>query len=82
MSWDAVLTDRPGCQHTCSGKEDRKIVRGTVFPTNAIQICLTMKVLFGMALRQTTGFVERLLRLADLDGSVPCVGKSVPRTDF
>ena len=23
-----------------------------VFPTNAIQTCLTMKVLFGMALRQ------------------------------
>jgi hypothetical protein len=23
-----------------------------------IQTCLTMKVLFGMALRQTTGFVE------------------------
>ena len=34
-----------------------------VFPTNAIQTCLTMKVLFGMALRQTTGFVESLLRL-------------------
>ena len=29
----------------------------------AIQSCLTMKVLFGMALRQTTGFVESL-RLA------------------
>ena len=29
----------------------------------AIQTCLTMKVLFGMALRQTTGFVESLLRL-------------------
>ena len=46
-----------------------------VFPTNAIQTCLTMKVLFGMldigaplvratmALRHTTGFVESLLRL-------------------
>jgi hypothetical protein len=30
-----------------------------------------MKVLFGMALRQTTGFVESLLRLADLDWTVP-----------
>jgi hypothetical protein len=27
----------------------------------AIQTCLSMKVLFGMALRQTTGFVETLL---------------------
>ena len=37
----------------------------------AIQTCLTMKVLFGMALRQTTGFVESLLRLVGLDWSVP-----------
>jgi hypothetical protein len=32
-----------------------------------------MKVLFGMALRQTTGFVESLLRLAGLDWAVPDV---------
>jgi hypothetical protein len=37
----------------------------------AIQTCLTMKVLFGMALRQTTGFVESLLRPIGLDGAVP-----------
>jgi hypothetical protein len=37
----------------------------------AIQTCLTMKVLFGMALRQTTGFVESLLRLICLDWAVP-----------
>jgi len=37
----------------------------------AIQTCLTMKVLFGMALRQTTGFVESLLRLIGLDWAVP-----------
>src|SRR6056297_3557650 len=37
----------------------------------AIQTCLTMKVLFGMALRQTTGFVESLLRLVGLNWSVP-----------
>ena len=30
-----------------------------------------MKVLFGMALRQTTGFVESLLRLIDLNRAVP-----------
>ena len=30
-----------------------------------------MKVLFGMALRQKTGFVESLLRLIDLDWAVP-----------
>ncbi len=37
----------------------------------AIQTCLTMKVLFGMALRQTTGFVESLLRLVGLTGRCP-----------
>jgi IS5 family transposase len=30
-----------------------------------------MKVLFGMALRQTTGFMESLLRLIGLDWDVP-----------
>ena len=30
-----------------------------------------MKVLFGLALRQTTGFVESLLRLVGLDWDVP-----------
>lgn len=30
-----------------------------------------MKVLFGMALRQTTGFVARLLKLIGLDWAVP-----------
>jgi hypothetical protein len=30
-----------------------------------------MKVLFGMALRQTTGFVESLLHLINLDWTVP-----------
>lgn len=37
----------------------------------AIQTCLSMKMLFGMALWQTTGFVESLLRLVGLDGAVP-----------
>ncbi|WP_037259944.1 IS5 family transposase, partial [Roseivivax halodurans] len=37
----------------------------------AIQTCLMMKVPFGMALWQTTGFVESLLRLVGLDWAVP-----------
>ena len=37
----------------------------------AIQACLTIKVLFGLPLRQTTGFVESLLTLVDLDWEVP-----------
>lgn len=37
----------------------------------AIQTCLTMKVLFGMALRQTTGFVESPLGQIGLGWAVP-----------
>ena len=57
MIWDAAPTGRRGRLRTCSDA--------------AIQSCLTMKVLFGMALRQTTGFVDSLLRLVGLDWSVP-----------
>ncbi|MBZ4690606.1 MAG: family transposase [Cereibacter sp.] len=57
MSWDAAPTGRRGRQQTYSD--------------TAIQTCLTMKVLFGMALRQTTGFVESLLRLVGLDWTAP-----------
>ena len=52
MIWEAAPTGKRGRQPDYSGEEDQKTVRGTVFPTNAIQTCLTMKVLFGMALRQ------------------------------
>lgn len=45
--------------------------RQRVFSDAAIQTCLTTKVLFGMALRQTTGFVESLLQLMGLDWKVP-----------
>jgi hypothetical protein len=37
----------------------------------ALQACLTIKVLFGLPLRQTTGFVESLLALAGLNWTVP-----------
>jgi hypothetical protein len=57
MIWEAVPSGRRGRQQTYSDA--------------TIQTCLSMKVLFGMTLRQTTGFVESLLRLADLDWTVP-----------
>ena len=57
MTWDAAPTSKRGRQPDYSDA--------------AIQACLTMKVLFGMALRQTTGFVESLLRLIGLDWAVP-----------
>lgn len=52
-------------------EEDRKTVRGTVFPTNAIQFCLTIKALFKLPLRQATGMVASLLKMAGLDWAVP-----------
>jgi hypothetical protein len=60
MTWEAAPTGKRGRQRDCGDA--------------AIQTCLTMKVLFGMAPRQTTGFVECLLRLIGLDWTVPDFG--------
>ncbi|UWQ79229.1 IS5 family transposase [Leisingera sp. S132] len=57
MTWEARPTGKRG--------------RQPIYSDAAIKTCLTMKVLFRMALRQTTGFVESLLRLSGLDWSVP-----------
>ena len=50
-----------------SGKRGRK----RVFSGAAIPFCLRIKCLFGLALRQSLGLVESLLRLAGLDWRVP-----------
>ncbi len=52
MAWMPPPSGKRGRQHRYSDA--------------AIQACLTMKVLFGIALRQTTGFVEILLHLVGL----------------
>lgn len=57
MTREAAPIGRRGRQPICSDA--------------AIQTCLTMKVLFGMALRQATGFVESRLQLTGLDWAVP-----------
>lgn len=57
MIWEAAPTGKRGRQPD--------------YRDAAIQTCLTMKVFFGLALRQTTGFVESLLRLVGLDWAVP-----------
>ena len=50
---------------------DGKPGRPAVFSDAAIQFCLTIKVLFKLPLRQTTGMVASLLKLANLDWAVP-----------
>ena len=57
MTWHAPHEDRSG--------------RPAVFSDAAIQFCLTIKVLFKLPLRQTTGMVASLLRMANLDWPVP-----------
>lgn len=57
MSWAATPTGLRGRQPN--------------YNDAAVQTCLTLKVLFGMALRQATAFVESLLRLIGLDWEVP-----------
>jgi hypothetical protein len=57
MTWEAAPSGRRGRQQAYSDA--------------AIQACLTLKVLFGLPLRQTTGFVASLLELVGLDWSVP-----------
>lgn len=57
MAWFAVPDGRAG--------------RPLRFSDQAIEFCLTLKVLFRLPLRQVTGLVESLLRMAGLDWPVP-----------
>jgi predicted double-glycine peptidase len=57
MQWYAPASGKRGCQRT--------------FSDAAIQFCLSIKCLFGLALRQSLGSVESLLRLAGLDWRMP-----------
>ena len=57
MEWHAAKSGRPG--------------RPETFSDAAIQFCLTLKFMFGLGLRQTTGLAESLLKLAQLDWNVP-----------
>lgn len=50
-----------------SGKRGRQ----QAYSDAAIQACLTLKVLFGLPLRQATGFMESLLALSGLPWPVP-----------
>ena len=57
MAWTAASSSRPG--------------RPRRFSDSAIELCLTLKVLFGLALRQVTRLVASLPKLAKLDWPVP-----------
>ena len=55
------------CYAAATGKRGRR----QVFSDAAIQFCLSIKSLFGLALRQSLGLVESVLRLAGLPWRVP-----------
>ena len=57
MTWLALHDGSPG--------------RPAVFSDAAIRFCLTIKVLFNLPLRQTTGMVASMPGLANLDWTVP-----------
>ena len=57
MAWFAAASGKRG--------------RSPKFSDAAIQFCLTLKNLFGLALRQTTGLVESVLQLCGLAWSAP-----------
>lgn len=57
LQWQAPSSGRTG--------------RPAVFSDAAIQFCLTLKCMFGLGLRQTTGLAESLLQLARLDWAAP-----------
>ncbi|CAB5697982.1 Uncharacterised protein [Comamonas aquatica] len=57
MSWFAAVSGKRG--------------PSPQFSDAAIQFCLTIKSLFGLALRQTTGFVQSLRALFGLTWAVP-----------
>ena len=57
MDWFSVPSGRPG--------------RPLRFSDRAIELCLTLKGLFHLPLRQVTGLVASLLRMAKLDWPVP-----------
>ena len=57
MSWQAKQSGKRG--------------HPEVFSDSAIQTCLTLKILFGLPLRQTVGLVASLIEMAGLDWPVP-----------
>lgn len=63
FSEDAVVGWRAPRSGKCGGQQR--------YSDLAIETCLTLRVVFGLALRQTQGFARSLLRLMGLTASVP-----------
>lgn len=57
MQWYAPASGKRGCQQ--------------VFSDAGVQFCLSIKCLFGLAMRQSLGLVQSLPRLAGLDWKAP-----------
>ncbi len=68
-SWlpDDLVDQKMSCFAAASGKRGRS----PKFSDAAIQFCLTLKNLFGLALRQATGLVQSVLDLSGLVWPVP-----------
>jgi hypothetical protein len=58
-------------QMTWLARHDGSPGRPAVFSDAAIQFCLTIKIRFKLPLRQTTGMVASMLRMASQDWAVP-----------
>ena len=69
MTWETAAT----------GKRGRQPVYSDAAIQTCLQTCLKMKVPFGLALRQTTGFVESLSRLMGLDWASTGLGLGCAR---
>ena len=65
MVWNAGKTGKRG--------------RPETFSDTAIQICLTLKVLFELPHRQTVGLIESMILMAGLDWPVPDYSTLCPR---
>lgn len=63
-----VCLDKPMCWFAPASGKHR---RSPKFSDAAIQFCLTLKNLFGLALRQITGQLQSLLQLSGLTYPVP-----------
>jgi hypothetical protein len=57
MAWQAPSSGKPG--------------QPAIYSDAAVQCCLTMKVLLGLSLRQTQGFVQSVLALSGLGWKAP-----------